>query len=127
MSYQDVTLRLPPHVIADAESLADHEAVSLGELVQSLLSQELSRRGASAPAMKLGALSKENLRLRLGGDFGRATGWTDLLHRLARKGYFVRNDGLDLSLHQMPSGLMVCAVSELGLDMDELQSRIACA
>lgn len=120
----DVTLTLPEPMLRAVLHLCRARDQSLDALLRQALDAELRR--AAGPAKTPNRADERllaPLRTLLARDLGEARNWPDLIERLARQGFELREAGGGLALHTHPGGLRQCKASELGHSYSSLMRR----
>jgi len=116
-------LKLPRHLIGDLNDLAKAHDATPGQILRDLLERELKRhKNAKTPNRADEQLVARFQRL-LARDIAAATSWSDLDHRLARKGCVLRPAGGGLVLHRLQDDRRICKASELGFAYAQLVRR----
>lgn len=124
MDMQPISLKLPEPLLRAAVLLAQDRDCSLGALIRHALNAEIKRAGSPAKTPnRADERLVDPLRALLAVDFGEARNWPDLQHRLATKGYALREAGGGLALHNHPDGARLCKASELGHAYASLMRR----
>ncbi|MFU8881285.1 MAG: hypothetical protein ACNA7Q_02880 [Rhodobacterales bacterium] len=119
-----ISLKLPEPLLRAAVLLAQDRDCSLGALIRHALNAEIKRAGSPAKTPnRADERLVDPLRALLAVDFGEARNWPDLQHRLAIKGFTLREAGGGLALHSHPDGARLCKASELGHAYASLMRR----
>lgn len=121
---QTISLKLPDPLLRAAAVLAQDRDCSLGALIRRALAAEIKRaQSAGKTPNRADERLVDPLRALLAADFGEARNWPDLQHRLAAKGFALRETGGGLALHSHPDGTRLCKASELGHAYASLMRR----
>ena len=119
---EDITLKLPPEMIAALARVAAHDDISVGQLIRSSIEKDFYRREKAKTAFKPDERLVAPLRALLADDFAYANGWADLSARLHRKGYKVDEAGGGIAVFRL-DGTKVCKGSDLGCSYSKLMKR----
>jgi hypothetical protein len=119
----EVSLKLPEAMLAALRKVAADEDASVGGIVRDAITRDLYRRERAKTTVRSDERLVAPLRALLADDFNYAKTWPELLSRLARKGYAVRESGGGIVLVTHPGGRRLCKGSELGHSLSALARR----
>ena len=114
MHHREVILKLPEPTLLALQQIAATEDISVGTLVRNAIAREMSRREKAKTPIRADERLVAPLRALLADDFAYAGSWTDLGHRLQRKGFALAESGGGLILLSQGTGERLCKASELG-------------
>ena len=123
MSMQTVTLKLPDLMLQAAQHLANEKDVTVGQIVRSLLAQEMKSLRHTKTSDRTDEYLLASLQTLLASDMAKAQNWCDLAERIAKHGYELRPAGGGLTLHRQACGTRLCKASELGFAYGTLVRR----
>lgn len=121
---ESVTIKLPPQVITQLETLARDEDVSIGQIVRRAVERDLSRRNELCTPPRTAETLLAPIRVRATALFLEAKSWSQLKLALIDEGYTLREAGGGLALHDAVSGRFLCRTSEIGFGYPTLMRRL---
>lgn len=124
MDDRTLIVTLDPLTIQALRRIAADEDLDVSAIVRRAIERDLYRRSRAKKADRPDERLVAPLRALLADDFAYAVDWTDLLTRLAHKGFALRESGGGLILVRHPSGDRVAKASELGYSYSRLMRRI---
>ena len=121
----NVSIRMPRALWEASLRLAAHKNVPFERMLRQVLSAELLRAKGTLAATAKTDKAEGSTRLRgmIGVDFEQAESWSDLLRRLHRRGYALREGEAGLELISFPAGQTICTSASLGFTLEALLER----
>ncbi len=118
-----MSLKLPEAMLAALRQVAAADDASVGQIVRDAITRDLYRRERAKTTVRSDERLVAPLRALLADDFNYAKTWPELLTRLARKGYAIREAGGRIVLVAHPGGRRLCKGSDLGHSLSALCRR----
>jgi hypothetical protein len=123
MDHETVTLKLPPAMLLALRLAASAADLTPGQIIRDAITRDLIRRQKAKTPVRADEALVAPLRALLADDFAYAKNWSDLLQRLAAKGYALAESGGGLVLQDRMTGARLCKGSELGYAYAHLMRR----
>ncbi|MEM8537533.1 MAG: hypothetical protein AAGF56_06700 [Pseudomonadota bacterium] len=117
-----IVINLSPELHDAVHHLAGRDGQAISRIFQIALRNDLRRR-LQARNQRISELLRPH-RSAVADDFGQATDWSDLQHRLAKKGYTLIKKGGGLSLSRAAGG-QICNTADLGYSHAQLTRRFS--
>lgn len=117
MSYQEILLRLPQKVAADARIYAQAQDVTLDDLIRQLLFRVLAADAITAKS------SPKTGNDQLADVLTRAGSWNDLERQLRLLGYYLKSAGAGMAIYKCGNDRFVCNTATVGYRYRSLAKR----
>jgi hypothetical protein len=119
-----ISLKLPTTVLRQVEEAAQHDDITIGQLIRASLARDLARRqkGPGLPP-PVSARLRAAIRGRVKPVMDAAQDWDSLHTALREMGFCLRATGGGLALWSWPQGQRICKASDLGYSAGALAER----
>ena len=117
-----LSLHVSDVTLAALQAAAVDDDVTVGQILRDAIERELRRRAQAKTPVRADERLVAPLRALLAYDFAYAKSWSDLMVRLAHKGFLLVESGGGLILKRQ-SGERLCKASELGYSYSRLLAR----
>lgn len=123
MTFETMTLSLPTDLVGMLRRMALDGDETVDHLVRGMLDREATRLRSRRATLEARAHRVARLRHLLAPEMARATGWAELLARLALYGVDLRQTDGALMLHDRITGEALCDAAALGFSARDLDAR----